>query len=176
MRTPSPHRHIHTYTHKQTNTNIHTQTYMWHKNTEKARKARPGWLTSRVYKSVEFSFVCSGWSNHFKFSFEKMYLIIAHAVSSHRRWISAVCGAPPRDGREKAQWFACDEKPWGWSGSDSSDGKSELDGELEVSDFPRHRLQRRSTSAYLISSLGREPAGFRWREQKWLGYCTCGLY
>ena len=51
---------------------------------------------------------------------------------------------------ERQGGLACDEEPWCLSGSDSSDGRLELDGESEVSGFPpiKHpRLRRRSTSA-----------------------------
>ena len=68
---------------------------------------------------------------------------------------------------------ACAEEPWCLSGFDSSDGRSELDDESEVSNISRWR--RRSTRASL-NSWRWEPAGFLEREQKWLGYCTCGAY
>ena len=39
--------------------------------------------------------------------------------------------------------LACDEEPWCLPGSDSSDGRWELDGESEVSDFPQLLERRR---------------------------------
>ena len=37
--------------------------------------------------------------------------------------------------QKRQDGLACDEEPWCLSGSDSSDGRSELDGESEVSVF-----------------------------------------
>ena len=115
------------------------------------------------------------------FSFEKSVLdwcssdqLCMSAVQCLRRggWFSQFVKHLLRIEQKRQDGLACDEEPLCLYGSDSSDGRSELDGESEVSDFPG--LPRRSTSA---SSLPcGEPAGFWWREQKWLWYCTCAVY
>ena len=48
--------------------------------------------------------------------------------------------------------LACDEEPWCLPGSDSSDGRSELDSESEVSNFPPNYGYDRSTSASSLPS------------------------
>ena len=50
--------------------------------------------------------------------------------------------------------LACDEEPWCLSGSDSSNGRSELCGESEVSDFSPITLPRMVRQAY------KAPLGF----------------
>ena len=72
--------------------------------------------------------------------------------------------------------LVCDEEPLCLSGCDSSDGRSEIDGESEVSNSPPPPPDYVDDRPVLLLFLVVKPAGFRWREQKRLWYSTCGVY
>ena len=77
--------------------------------------------------------------------------------------------------RMEQKWqgdLACDEEPSCLSGSDSSDGRSELDNQSEVSDFSLITATI-DQCFLLVRTCWLLVKG---KKSDWLGYCTCAFH